>query len=262
MIKLKEEDLLHVVAERNDLKNRVKELEENLVRSTELNKEIGLLQKKISMFDDVVVERDHLKHELERMRDMERELEEFRSGRNKVMKGSEIVVLEEDCKKITEQNEVMCGEIASLKSENNALKIVLNEFKGFEEQMDALQKRAEERDVLMEENSKLRMHLQEFEDLKVDPHGERFEFVEMEQRILKSKCKLTCHDCKCEQVKSELQRVEFDRDSLKKNVQELHCCVTDKNEEIDSLIQQLENLTHVHLHQQVMLIHFILLNIK
>ncbi|XP_050309863.1 myosin heavy chain, clone 203-like [Anthonomus grandis grandis] len=256
-LKDKLKHLEELTQERDTLADKVITLEKRLAQYKDLPDNIEELKNKAKMLDSVMQERDNLSQKVKMMKSMEEELQKFRGKADRVddlerelrrmSKGDSNSGLE--LRKSQSRAGSLENELSNVKSEKDAMRKRIDSLK---KELDVQKAKATEAEMLRLERDRLQIKLNELSDIQSQSDEmlnkmKVFDNIKAERDMYKQKYEdVLDMECKCELLKAqvdEAKTVSRERDHLQKQVQDLEACICEQEDEIKSLVIQVDDMS-------------------
>ncbi|XP_031343759.1 nuclear anchorage protein 1-like [Photinus pyralis] len=243
--------LNEVVGERDRLKNRIDVLEGELIKYTDLPKEIKDVKRKAETIDTRSIKSADKATEVDNAQDVQREIETLKK------KASEAGELQSKLDNVNKEIERVRRESAAqieelkLKHEEMTTKRQF-ETNDMHKEIKCLSKCAQEAKSLRCERDDLKKRLAQLSGLetqfkKLQEKVKYLESIKKEREMYKMRYEeLLGLECQCEILKAQVdnfKNIDQDREGLIAQLRDCECCIADQEEEIKRLIAHIDRMS-------------------
>ncbi|CAH1175728.1 unnamed protein product [Phaedon cochleariae] len=256
MAPLDAEKIKELEAERDDMANKVEKLQKELLQYRDLPEDFEIYKNRSDMLDNALAERDQMQFKIEKMKEMEKELEELKAKADradeleKTLKYYSKTDKTSDFEMKRTQSKCLCleKELQNSKCEKDAM---CKRIELMKNELDSLRCKATEAEMLRLERDRLQIKLNELSHVQV--HNENLmlkckclESAVMERDAYKQKYEeVLGMECQCEMMREQVDasnKLRREKDALANQVMDLQACIIDQEDEIKRMIAQIDNL--------------------
>lgn len=260
-LKRKVAKLNETIEERDKLRARCQQLENELLQYGDLPQEIEVFRERSKILDNVIEERDSLHKRLKELEGLEDEVMELKKRADLADRlQKELDALRGKLDTETRSRRASEEAVRSLGDIGNERDMLLRQLEAMQQEMERLKYRANEADALRMERDRLKARVDELAAMETEYMEllnklRMFETIKAERDMYKSKYEeLLGLECECDILRAQLanaRQTDAERDALMRQVRECECCIADQEDEIRRLICHIDRLTLGNDEQQV-----------
>ncbi|XP_030749511.1 protein Daple-like [Sitophilus oryzae] len=256
-LKEKLDHLEALTEERDALANKVQLLEKQLMQYENVPEDLELLKNRSDMLDTVLEERDKMSQKVKSLKEVESELMKYKQKAERVdelerelrnmskgdrssgvdLKKSRSVAdnLERELQNVMSERDAMAKRIESMKKEMDNQKAKVTEAEMMRLERDRLQIKLNELSDVQNQYEDMMNKMKIFDNIK----AERDMYKQKYEEVLEM-------ECRCEMLKAqvdEARTIGRERDQLQRQVEDLEACICEQENEIRSLVIQVDSIT-------------------